>query len=112
MKLQVTSIVFDFEMDNEEDCPTEEYQKQLTEGYIGSIWDVDDEEDLTEEISDATGWCIKSIDYRELVLAQSDEFSIEQDDSDFVHFIDGEGTIRLTINRSTLDDLVSQLANR
>lgn len=48
----------------------------------------------------------------ETILAESDEFAIVQDDSDFVHFMDGEGTIRLTMNRSTLDDLVSQMANR
>jgi hypothetical protein len=28
------------------------------------IWIADDEEDLVEEITNATGWCIKSIDYR------------------------------------------------
>ena len=37
MKFQITEIEFDFD---------------------------DDEEDLVEEITCATGWCIKSLDYR------------------------------------------------
>jgi hypothetical protein len=28
-----------------------------------TIWEADDEDDLVEEITCATGWCIKSIDY-------------------------------------------------
>ena len=27
------------------------------------VWDADDEDDLIEEITAASGWCIKSIDY-------------------------------------------------
>ena len=27
------------------------------------IWEADDEDDLIEEITAASGWCIKSIDY-------------------------------------------------
>ena len=63
MQLQVTKIEFDFEMEDDE-FPSQEYQQQLTEEIIGSIWEVDDEEELTDEISTATGWCIRSIDYR------------------------------------------------
>ena len=63
MQLQVTKIEFDFEMEDDE-FPSQEYQQQLTEEVIGSIWEVDDEVDLTDEITTATGWCIKSIDYR------------------------------------------------
>lgn len=45
----------------------------------------------------------------ETILASADEFTIVQDDSEFVHIIDGEDSIRLTMNRSTLDELVNQL---
>jgi hypothetical protein len=34
---------------------------------IGTIWDADDEDDLVEEVTTATGWCIKSIDYRHVL---------------------------------------------
>ena len=27
------------------------------------VWEADDEDDLIEEITASTGWCIKSIDY-------------------------------------------------
>jgi hypothetical protein len=29
-------------------------------------WDIEDEEDLVDEITNETGWCIKSIDYCEI----------------------------------------------
>jgi len=65
MQFQVTQIEFDFEMEDDE-YPSEDYQQQLTEEVIG-LWDADDEDDLVEEITAATGWCIKSIDYRHVL---------------------------------------------
>ena len=62
MKFQVTEIEFDFEMEDDE-YPSDDYQQALTDETIGQIWDADDEDDLVEEITCATGWCIKSIDY-------------------------------------------------
>lgn len=67
MLLQVTEIEFDLTLDDEDawelDDP-EMLQEQLQNNYVGQIFDVEDEEDLTEEITCATGWCIKSINYR------------------------------------------------
>jgi len=40
-----------------------ETQDEIYDETISQIWEVDDEEDLIEEITCATGWCIKSIDY-------------------------------------------------
>ena len=62
MKFQVTEIEFDFDYD----IHTDEYNRLMNE-TIGQIWDGDDEEDLVEEITCATGWCIKSIDYRHVL---------------------------------------------
>jgi mannosyltransferase OCH1-like enzyme len=67
MKFQVTKIEFDFETDDEDDIPSEDYQQQLTEKTIGQIWEAEDEDDLVEEITCATGWCIKSLDYRHVL---------------------------------------------
>jgi hypothetical protein len=39
----------------------------LNAEYIGQIWEADDEDDLVEEITCASGWCIKSIDYRHVL---------------------------------------------
>ncbi len=63
MQFQVTEIEFDFDSDDEYVWNTNEQQKLIDE-TIGQIWEADDEEDLVEEITCATGWCIKSIDYR------------------------------------------------
>ena len=64
MQFQVTHIEFDFDGEDEIDV----YEKaHLTSLMIGEIWDADDEDDLIEEITSATGWCIKSIDYRHIL---------------------------------------------
>lgn len=64
MLFQVTNIEFDFEIEDDV-FPDEEYQNRIIEQSL-SIWEVDDEDSLTDEISDFTGWCIKSIDYHEV----------------------------------------------
>ena len=64
MQFRVTSINFDFEDDNFELSPIE--QQEVIEETLATTWEAADEEDLVEEITNATGWCIKSIDYRYL----------------------------------------------
>ena len=59
MQFQVTKIEFDFAGDN---LFTENDRLDLIEETIGSIWEVDDEDDLIDEITTASGWCINSID--------------------------------------------------
>ena len=64
MQFQVTYIEFDFDGEDEMYA----YDKdRLTSEMIGEIWDAEDEDDLLEEITCATGWCIKSIDYRHVL---------------------------------------------
>jgi len=65
MKFQVTDIRFDFIIDDDELSP--EDQLAIIEDTCGQIWDADNEDDLVEEITCATGWCIKSIDYRHVL---------------------------------------------
>jgi hypothetical protein len=67
MKFQVTEIEFDFSSDDLNNLPTLGYQKALRYDTIGQIWDADDGDDLVEEITCATGWCIKSLDYRHVL---------------------------------------------
>lgn len=62
MLFQITQIEFDFE-DSEGILP-EEFQTPIIEDVVGEVWEAEDEDDLVEEITCATGWCIKSIDYR------------------------------------------------
>jgi hypothetical protein len=61
MQFQVTEIEFDF--DDEDEMIAYDADRLVCE-TIGQIWDADDEDDLIEEITCASGWCIKSIDYR------------------------------------------------
>ena len=63
-RFEVTDIAFDFSDDLYDEEITDEYKEELRDGVFGTIWDADDEEDLIDEITSATGFCIKSIDCR------------------------------------------------
>jgi hypothetical protein len=68
MQFQVTNIEFDFEsdiLDTEE--MTIEDRQEIFDEVVGNIWEANDEEDLVDEITTATGWCINSIDYRHVL---------------------------------------------
>jgi hypothetical protein len=65
MQFQVTEIEFDFTDDFGTLSP--QSQKEIVDEIVGQIWEADDEDDLVEEITCATGWCIKSIDYRHVL---------------------------------------------
>lgn len=65
MKFQVTEIDFDFRDEDYHGEPVDPtYKAELLEETLSTIWEADDEEDLIDEISTASGWCINSIDYR------------------------------------------------
>ena len=61
MNYNVTDIKFDFD-DDFDDPLTLEEQVQITFDSLG-VWEADDEDDLIEELTAASGWCIKKIDY-------------------------------------------------
>ena len=63
MKFNVTEVEFDFN-----DSLSEEYQLTFDEeieirDLALGVWEADDEDDLMEEITTTSGWCIKNIDY-------------------------------------------------
>ena len=62
MKFLVTEVKFDFDEGDIDDPITFEEQVQITHDNLG-VWEASDEDDLIEEITTASGWCIKSIDY-------------------------------------------------
>ena len=65
MKLLVTQVEFDFD---DGYIPLTKYEEDnIIEQAIG-IWEVDDEDELVDKISDVTGWCIRSIDYTENLI--------------------------------------------
>ena len=68
MQFQVTKIEFDWEDDGYVICDHEDPLQTLTQDDIieevqATTWEASDPDDLVEEITSATGWCIKSIDY-------------------------------------------------
>ena len=67
MQFQVTQIEFDFTDDISDDPLTDEYKQSLVDETTEGIWEADDEDDLIDEISTASGWCIKSIDFRHIL---------------------------------------------
>ena len=61
MQFLVDHIEFDFDEDL-----TRDEKIDVLDDNIG-LWDADDEDDLIEEITTSSGWCIKSINYHHLL---------------------------------------------
>ena len=66
MKFLVKSCQFDlqddYDLSKDDRLNFDELQIELEDQTVG-VWEADDEDDLIEEITTASGWCIKSIDY-------------------------------------------------
>ena len=66
--LHVTEVLFDFD---DEDFTLEE-QQSVVDSVLGNTYqvEVDDEDDvadaLVEDVTDYTGWCVVSLNYRQL----------------------------------------------
>ena len=61
MKYRITEIDLDFD-DSMGELPDLEKQNVIDE-VLATTWEADDGDDLVEEITTASGWCVKSIDY-------------------------------------------------
>ena len=61
MYYYVSEIEFDFTDATDEQLSQEE-KDTITQHNIG-VWEAEDEDDLVEEVTTASGWCIKSINY-------------------------------------------------
>ena len=65
MKFNVTEVEFDFDdgnLNEEEYKLTFDEEIEIRDLALG-VWEADNDDDLLDEITTATGWCIKSIDY-------------------------------------------------
>ena len=66
MKFLVKSCEFDlqddYDLSKDDRLNLDELQIELEDLTVG-VWEADDEDDLIEEITSTSGWCIKSIDY-------------------------------------------------
>jgi len=68
MKYRITEIEFDFtddigDGDTMDDFLTDGYKRDVVDETMSTTWEADDADDLVEEITCATGWCVKSVDY-------------------------------------------------
>ena len=61
MQFRVTDIEFAFD-DGIGIFPIED-QKEIVDEVMATTWEAVDADDLVEEITAATGWCVNSIDY-------------------------------------------------
>ena len=65
MKFNVIDVEFDFDdmyANDDFTCLSFDEEIELRDLALG-VWEADDEDDLIEEVTTASGWCIKSIDY-------------------------------------------------
>ena len=68
MHYRITDIEFDFtddigDGDTMDDFLTDDYKREIVDETMSTTWEASDEDDLIEEITSTSGWCIKSIDY-------------------------------------------------
>lgn len=66
MNFRINQIEFDFTDDLSEEALDLESQNEIYDEVLNTIWEVDDEEELVDKISDKTGWCVLSIDYQSI----------------------------------------------
>jgi len=63
MKFYVSDIEFDFNDDLDDIYSVSSEDQQLIINDNLGVWEADDEDDLVEEITANSGWCIKSLNY-------------------------------------------------
>ena len=65
MKYLITDIELDFE--DSQGILSQDEQSEILNDLIGHIWEADDEDDLIEEVTSASGFCINSINYSHIL---------------------------------------------
>ena len=75
MQFLITDIKFDCSLDDIDWTEKDriETEEMLPLSYIGSTWEADDEDDLIEEISCASGWLIEELDYKVVLNDWNDQ---------------------------------------
>jgi hypothetical protein len=64
MKYNVTEIEFDFDDGIKLDDSKLTFDEEIEVRDLAlGVWEANDEDDLLDEITAATGWCIENIDY-------------------------------------------------
>ena len=65
MQFKITDIQFDCSLDSDDGTRWNQrvLERELREDYVGTVWEAANEEDLIDELTTASGWCINSIEY-------------------------------------------------
>ena len=63
MKFNVTEVEFDFNDDYAEESKLTFDEEIAVRDLALGVWEAEDEDDIIEEVTTASGWCVKSIDY-------------------------------------------------
>ena len=63
MKYNVTEVEFDFNDDYAEESKLTFDEEIAVRDLALGVWEAEDEDDLIEEVTTASGWCVKSSDY-------------------------------------------------
>ena len=63
MKFNVTDIEFDFDDDYAEESKLTFDEEIAIRDLALGVWEADNDDDLLDEITTATGWCIENIYY-------------------------------------------------
>ena len=63
MNFRIVEIEFDFDDSCADEDITKEERDDIIEEVMATTWSAMNPDELVEEISSATGWCINSIDY-------------------------------------------------
>ena len=61
MKVKVLNVVIDFS-DSDGDVSKED-QDEIKNSIIDKVFEVDEEDDIADEISNITGWCVSSVSF-------------------------------------------------
>ena len=75
MEFLITDISFDCSLDDNDWTEKDQLETEevLPLSYIGSVWEADDEDDLIEELSCASGWLIEELDYKVVLSDWNDQ---------------------------------------
>lgn len=64
MKATITAVEFDFTSEDAiEEMPSLDEQQKIISSVLGKEYEVEDEDEIADAISDDTGWLVKSLDY-------------------------------------------------
>ena len=63
MNFRIVEIDFAFDDAMSDEEITTQDQKEIVDEVMSTTWSAMNPDDLVEEITSATGWCINSIDY-------------------------------------------------